>query len=163
MRRETLKFCDLVHLIFEIFYGMLSVQHSQYHACWCIGDFRSQCISRHGIDPTKLGYSVSSIRRVNLCGCYECPVDNWWVNCAEITGSSWLDRSTLEREGAGGGGGFQFSRNGYISVYSWVCHLIHVLRLRVGWHMYIGMFVYGFLIRRLCVHDDVIKWKHFPH
>ena len=30
---------------------MLSVLHSQYHACWCTGDFRSQCISRHGIDP----------------------------------------------------------------------------------------------------------------
>ena len=29
---------------------MLSVLHSQYHACWCTGDFRSQCISRHGID-----------------------------------------------------------------------------------------------------------------
>ena len=23
----------------------------QYHACRCSGDFRSQCISRHGIDP----------------------------------------------------------------------------------------------------------------
>ena len=30
---------------------MLSVPHSQYHACWCIGDFRSQCISRCGIYP----------------------------------------------------------------------------------------------------------------
>ena len=30
---------------------MLSVQHNLYHACWCSGDFRSQCISRHGIDP----------------------------------------------------------------------------------------------------------------
>ena len=29
---------------------MLSVLHSQYHACWCTGDFRSQCINRHGID-----------------------------------------------------------------------------------------------------------------
>ena len=26
----------------------LCVLHSQYHACWCTGDFRSQCISRHG-------------------------------------------------------------------------------------------------------------------
>ena len=30
---------------------MLSALHSQYHACWCTGDLRSQCISRHGIDP----------------------------------------------------------------------------------------------------------------
>ena len=30
---------------------MLSVVHSQYHGCWCPGDFRSQGISRHGIDP----------------------------------------------------------------------------------------------------------------
>ena len=28
-----------------------SVLHSQYHARWCTCDFRSQCISRHGIDP----------------------------------------------------------------------------------------------------------------
>ena len=30
---------------------MLYVLHSQYHACWCSGDFRSQGISRYGIDP----------------------------------------------------------------------------------------------------------------
>ena len=42
---------------------MLSIQHSQNHACWCTGDFRSQCISRHGIDPLKPEYSVSIIRR----------------------------------------------------------------------------------------------------
>ena len=28
-----------------------SVLHSQYYACWCTGNFRSQCISKHGIDP----------------------------------------------------------------------------------------------------------------
>ena len=33
---------------------MLSVPPSQYHACWCSGDFRSQCISRHGIDPQSM-------------------------------------------------------------------------------------------------------------
>ena len=31
--------------------NMLSVLHSQYHACWCSGDFRSQGISRHDIEP----------------------------------------------------------------------------------------------------------------
>ena len=30
---------------------MLSVLHSQHHACWCSGDFRNQGISSHGIDP----------------------------------------------------------------------------------------------------------------
>ena len=30
---------------------MLSVLHSQYHVCWCSGNFRSQCISRNGIEP----------------------------------------------------------------------------------------------------------------
>ena len=30
---------------------MLSVLRSQYYACWCTGDFRSQGTSRHGIDP----------------------------------------------------------------------------------------------------------------
>ena len=25
----------------------------QCHACWCTGDFRSQCISRHGIGPQR--------------------------------------------------------------------------------------------------------------
>ena len=34
--------------------------------CWCSGYFRSQSISRHGIDPQKPEYSVSSFRRVNL-------------------------------------------------------------------------------------------------
>ena len=29
----------------------MSVLHSQYHACWCFGYFRSRGISRHGIDP----------------------------------------------------------------------------------------------------------------
>ena len=43
---------------------MLSVLHSQYHACWCSGDFRSQGINRHGIAPPE--YSVSSIRRVKV-------------------------------------------------------------------------------------------------
>ena len=30
---------------------ILSGLHSQYHAWWCSGDFRSQGISRHGINP----------------------------------------------------------------------------------------------------------------
>ena len=30
---------------------VLSVLHSQYHACWCSGDFRRQGFSRYGIDP----------------------------------------------------------------------------------------------------------------
>ena len=47
---------------------LLSVLQRQYHACWCLGDFRSQGISRDGIDPQKPEYSVSSIRWVNSHG-----------------------------------------------------------------------------------------------
>ena len=45
---------------------MLSLLHSQYmyHACWCSGDFRSQCISRHGIGPHSRNI-VSNIRSAN--------------------------------------------------------------------------------------------------
>ena len=38
--------------------------YCQYHVCWCPGDCRSQGISRNYIDPPKLQYSISSIRRV---------------------------------------------------------------------------------------------------
>ena len=39
---------------------MLSVLHNQYmyHAYWCSGDFRSQGISRHGIDHQKPEYAA---------------------------------------------------------------------------------------------------------
>ena len=30
---------------------VLSVLYSKYHARWCSGDFKIQCISRHDIDP----------------------------------------------------------------------------------------------------------------
>ena len=29
----------------------MSALHSQYHACWCSGNFRNQGISSHGIVP----------------------------------------------------------------------------------------------------------------
>ena len=48
---------------------MLFVLLSQYHACWCTGDFRSQCISRHGMGTQKPEYSISSItklKRINV-------------------------------------------------------------------------------------------------
>ena len=32
---------------------ILPVLLSQYHVCWCSGDFRSRSIIRHGIDPPK--------------------------------------------------------------------------------------------------------------
>ena len=48
---------------------MLSVLHSQYHACWFSDDFMSQGISRHGIDPPNQEYFISSIKRVNGWGC----------------------------------------------------------------------------------------------
>ena len=45
-----LSWAKLMKLSLEQQY-VLSVLHSQYHACWRTGDFRSQCISRDGIDP----------------------------------------------------------------------------------------------------------------
>ena len=30
---------------------MYTVLHRQYYACWCSGNFRSQGMSKHGIDP----------------------------------------------------------------------------------------------------------------
>ena len=53
---------------------MLSVLHSQYHAFWCSGDFRSQNITRHGIDHPKSEYSVSSIK---------------WVKSTVVTTITW--------------------------------------------------------------------------
>ena len=32
---------------------MLPIIYFQYYACWCLGDFRSQCISRYGIDQSR--------------------------------------------------------------------------------------------------------------
>ena len=44
---------------------VLSVLHSQYHACWCSGDFRSQCISRHSIDLKS--WNIPSPAAEELC------------------------------------------------------------------------------------------------
>ena len=50
---------------------MLFVLHSQYHVCWCFGNFRSPGISMNGIDPQshnilspalyKFTYSISCV------------------------------------------------------------------------------------------------------
>ena len=37
----------------QILNCMLPILYWQWHTCWCSGDFRSQSISRHGIDPQK--------------------------------------------------------------------------------------------------------------
>ena len=47
---------------------IFSVLHSQYHACWCSGDFRSQGISRHGIDPQS--WNIPSPAPEELTGTY---------------------------------------------------------------------------------------------
>ena len=65
---------------------MLSVLHSQYNACWCYGEFRSQGINRHGwYWPPKPEYSISSITRINvlLCGsmCFKViSIQIWWIS-----------------------------------------------------------------------------------
>ena len=38
----------------------LPILQSQYCACWCPGDFRSQGINRHGIDPIRLAIPSSA-------------------------------------------------------------------------------------------------------
>ena len=55
---------------------MFSAIHSEYHARWCSGDFRSQSISRHGIDPTagilRLQHrnSLNIIEKITKCFCH---------------------------------------------------------------------------------------------
>ena len=71
---------------------MLSVLHSQYHACWCSGDL-SHSIGRYGIDPgywpPKLEYSVFSIRRVKimtlLTKIHVCVITLIWVHLQLLT------------------------------------------------------------------------------
>ena len=38
---------------------ILPILHGQYHACWCPGDWRSQGISRHGIDKINRNITVT--------------------------------------------------------------------------------------------------------
>ena len=38
---------------------MLPILYCSYHSCWCPGDLRSQCISRHGID--QISQNISSL------------------------------------------------------------------------------------------------------
>ena len=60
-----------IHILICIF-GLTQVDdinsgttmYSQYHACWCAGDFRSQCISRHGIGP--ISRNISSLASEEL-------------------------------------------------------------------------------------------------
>ena len=44
----------------------MSVLHSQYHACWCSGNFRSQSISRHGIDTQSRNIPSSASKELRL-------------------------------------------------------------------------------------------------
>ena len=58
---------------------MSSVLHRQYHACWCSGDFRSQGISRYGIDPQ--GWNIRSTASDELIVHYKCNIFLWnWLN-----------------------------------------------------------------------------------
>ena len=46
---------------------MWSVLHRQYHACWCSGDLRSQCISRHGTDPQNSNFPPPASEELSYC------------------------------------------------------------------------------------------------
>ena len=46
---------------------ILYVIYSQYHACWCSRDFRSQCIGRHSINPqSRITPSVASDELIDI-------------------------------------------------------------------------------------------------
>ena len=60
---------------------MLSVLHSQYHACCSSGDFRSQGISRHGIDPQSR--NIPSPASDEL----KCMKESWTVQLSGSTGT----------------------------------------------------------------------------
>ena len=67
----------------------MSINHCQYHACWCPGDFRSQGISRYGIDPQIWSIpSPGSEDKLTqsrwywheICDCPHSPVNEWVTN-----------------------------------------------------------------------------------
>ena len=59
---------------------ILYVLHSQYHACWCTGDFRSQCISRHDIDPQSRNIPSPASEELTHCKLYEHFKEIWiWI------------------------------------------------------------------------------------
>ena len=52
--------------------NMLSIQYCQYHVCWCLGNLRSQGISRHDIDQISQNIpSLASeeLRQLSVCMC----------------------------------------------------------------------------------------------
>ena len=69
-----------MRLILEQQY-MVSVLNSQYHACWCTGDFKSQWIGRHGIDlqirdiPSPVSEELISVSSR----------DSWWRMWVSVT------------------------------------------------------------------------------
>ena len=64
---------------------MMSVLHSNWDACWCSGDFRSQCISRNGIVSQSRNILPSSIRRVNA------PASIYFIKLLYIIRKKWQD------------------------------------------------------------------------
>ena len=78
---------------------LLAVWHSQYHACWCSGDFRSLGINRHGIDPQKQEYYAPASAELitNLCF-HKVPSNHSW--CVFMWSWSWshfVPRGTMSK------------------------------------------------------------------
>ena len=85
-------------------WNLLSVLHSQYHACWCTVDFRSQFINRHGIgtqsrnisspaskelkQDSKLYFWNLHIWDIAFTGCYT-PVRYFLLQNISIISLSW--------------------------------------------------------------------------
>ena len=61
--KEYKRYIHVLNCILDLAWGsikctleqqyMFFALHSQYHACWCSSDLRSQSINRHGIDPRR--------------------------------------------------------------------------------------------------------------
>ena len=56
---------------------MLSVLHS-HHACWCSGGFRSQGISRHGIDSQSRNIASPASEEFKCSGHLPALSSSWW-------------------------------------------------------------------------------------
>ena len=105
---------------------MLSVVHSQYHGCWCPGDFRSQGISRHGIDSQSRNIpppESEELRFVNKAP------RNDRVYFRIMMPSYWYRKSCCGNKIVVG---LSFSTVGFLTLVR--CHTIHIIHPYLHWN-----------------------------
>ena len=68
---------------------MLPIVYWQYHACWCSGDFRSQGISRHGINPQSQNIPSPASEEVKLSKTYP-NINVSKLRCFHVGKCSWI-------------------------------------------------------------------------